>query len=75
MYFGALYNPGSFSFTDFLSMFYYEINSSEKLVEVIYVNSDRNYKEFRKHMDKMPWVALPYEDYRTKKLKYVFNVT
>ena len=47
----------------------------EKSVEVIYVNSDRNYKEFRKNMDKMPWLALPYDDYRVKKLKYVFNVT
>ena len=26
-------------------------------------------------MDKMPWLALPYEEYRVKKLKYVFNVT
>jgi hypothetical protein len=26
-------------------------------------------------MDKMPWLALPYEDYKVKKLKYVFNVT
>ncbi|CDW90890.1 UNKNOWN [Stylonychia lemnae] len=23
----------------------------------------------------MPWVALPYQDYKVKKLKYVFNVT
>ena len=26
-------------------------------------------------MDKMPWLALPYQDYKVKKLKYVFNVT
>ena len=26
-------------------------------------------------MDMMPWVALPYDDYRTKKLKFVFNAT
>jgi hypothetical protein len=56
-------------------MFYHEINSSEKSVEVIYVSFDRNYKEFRKHMDKMPWVTLPYHDYRTKKLKFIFNAT
>ena len=51
LYFGGLYNPGSVKFTDFLSMFYYEVNAYEKTVEVIYVSSDRNYKEFRKHMD------------------------
>jgi len=56
-------------------MFYYEVNAYEKTVEVIYVSSDRNYKEFRKHMDSMPWLCLPYLDYRTKKIKYVFNVT
>jgi nucleoredoxin len=75
IYFGGLHNPGSVKFTDFLSMFYYEINASEKLVEVIYVSFDRNYKEFRKHMESMPWVTLPYHDYRTKKLKFVFNAT
>ena len=26
-------------------------------------------------MDKMPWIALPYDNFRVKKLKYVFNVT
>ena len=45
------------------------------MIEVIYVSYDRNYKEFRKHMDSMPWVTLPYQDYRTKKLKFVFNAT
>lgn len=39
------------------------------------MNSDRNYKEYRKHMDSMPWKALPFQDYRVSKLKYVFNVT
>ncbi len=56
-------------------MFYFEINSFERQVEVIYVNCDRNYQEFRKHMESMPWVALAYQDPRNKKLKYVFNVT
>jgi hypothetical protein len=46
-------------------MFYYEINAYERNVEVIYVSHDRNYKEYRQHMDMMPWVALPYVDYRT----------
>lgn len=75
IYFGGLYNPGSVKFTEQLAMFYYEINSSEKLVEVVYVSFDRNYKEYRKNMDMMPWVALPYQDYRTQKLKFVFNAT
>ena len=26
-------------------------------------------------MDMMPWVALPYHDYRTQKLKFIFNAT
>ena len=60
LYFGALYNPGSAKFTDYLSMFYQEVNANEKMIEVIYVSYDRNYKEFRKHMDSMPWVTLPY---------------
>ncbi len=60
LYFGAYYSPASTKFTDFLQMFYYEINSFEKQVEVVYVNSDRNYQEFRKHMDSMPWLCLPY---------------
>ena len=60
LYFGALYNPGSVQFTDTLSMFYQEVNSSVRVMEIIYVSFDRNYKEFRKHMDKMPWITLPY---------------
>lgn len=28
LYFGGLYNPGSVKFTDYLSMFYQEVNSN-----------------------------------------------
>lgn len=75
IYFGGFYNPGSVKFTEYLQQFYYEVNSCEKLVEIIYVSFDRNYIEYRKHMDMMPWVSFPYHDYRTQKLKFVFNAT
>jgi len=42
---------------------------------VVYVSFDRNYKEFRKHVDMMPWVTLPYIHLKTKQLKFVFNAT
>ena len=75
LYFGALYHPASLKFNDVLIPFYHEVNACERLIEVVYVNFDRNYKEFRKNMESMPWLALPYQDYRTSKLKFVFNVT
>jgi thiol-disulfide isomerase/thioredoxin len=47
-------------FAQVLKDFYSEVNIDGKLIEVIYVGSDKSEQEFKDNYAKMPWVTFSY---------------
>ena len=40
--------------------FYNEVNTEEKLMEIILVSFDKNEDEYKKYLKTMPWLCLPF---------------
>jgi nucleoredoxin len=67
VYFSAHWCGPCRKFTPQLKMFYESVNSSETVVEIIYISKDKTPEEFSSYFQSMPWLAMPYEDTEGRK--------
>jgi len=73
LYFSAHWCPPCRGFTPDLIKAYND-HLKAKGLEVIFVSSDKNPKEFAEYYGTMPWLAIPQGDARKNKLSKVFGV-
>ncbi|XP_053383839.1 uncharacterized protein LOC123535689 [Mercenaria mercenaria] len=68
LYFSAHWCPPCKGFTPRLAEYYQKYNSksSHGKLEIVFVSSDQNEKEFNTYFAEMPWIALRFEDRDTK---------
>eukprot|EP00919_Chromeraceae_sp_WS-2016_P016945 GHVR01040470.1.p1 GENE.GHVR01040470.1~~GHVR01040470.1.p1 ORF type:complete len:148 (+),score=19.43 GHVR01040470.1:153-596(+) len=77
IYFSAHWCPPCRGFTPTLAEWYTNFKASEKgaQLEIIFVSSDHTDEDFKKYLEEMPWLALPYADRDTKdKLSKKFGI-
>ena len=60
LYFSAQWCPPCRGFTPKLIEFYKSFK--DKKLEVVFISSDRDDKQFTEYFQEMPWFALPFED-------------
>ena len=63
------------SFTPQLVKTYNQLKKDGKDFEIIFVSSDRKEDNFKEYFETMPWLALPFNDQRCKKLSQRFEVS
>ena len=68
-YFSAHWCPPCRNFTPVLAELYKKWNAEEKLIEIIFVTSDRDEKSFNDYFATMPWLAIPFGDPSIKEWK------
>ena len=61
LYFSAHWCPPCRQFTPMLAEFYKNVNKDKKQVEIIFVSSDHNQKDFDDYFATMPWIAVPFD--------------
>lgn len=64
LYFSANWCPPCRAFTPKLTHWYNRLTSTVAInggLEIVFVSSDREEKDFDSHYDTMPWFALPYK--------------
>ncbi|KRX03284.1 Thioredoxin-like fold [Pseudocohnilembus persalinus] len=76
LYFSASYSPPCQAFTPLLSEFYNEVNSEDKVLEIILISLDKNKSDFQEYFSQMNWLAIPFDDSqnRTEKCVQQFQV-
>lgn len=62
LYFSASWCPPCRQFTPLLVDFYNKVNAQHKAAEIILVSADRTQEDFQKYFEKMPWLAVPFEE-------------
>ena len=62
LFYSAGWCPPCEQFLQVLKDFYSEVNIDQKLIEVLYVSSDKNEDEFKKTYAKMPWLSVTYNN-------------
>lgn len=69
LYFSAHWCPPCQAFTPTLANFYNSstVQKGEKLLEIVFISSDKNEDQFDEYYNRMPWLALPY-NLRDKKV-------
>ncbi|XP_030847860.1 nucleoredoxin [Strongylocentrotus purpuratus] len=62
LYFSAHWCPPCQAFTPTLANFYNTstVQKGEKLLEIVFISSDKNEDQFDEYYNRMPWLALPY---------------
>jgi len=74
LYFSAHWCPPCRSFTPALVKAYEGLKADGKPIEIIFVSSDRDGAAFREYFSSMPWLAIPHDDPRKRKLADRFSV-
>lgn len=74
LYFGGYQCPPCQGFLPKLIQFYNEINTEEKVLEVIYVPHDTSDEDYKIHTKAMPWLCLPFSDERVTKYEENYNI-
>jgi nucleoredoxin len=74
IYFSAHWCPPCREFTPVLAEFYNEVNTSEKVFEVVFVSCDNDLDCFNEYLSEMPWIAVPFGDNKLGKLNDAFNI-
>ena len=69
LYFSAHWCPPCRGFTPVLSEFYKTVNKDEKVLEIIFVSSDKDDEAFNEYYGTMPWIALDFKE-RDKKAEW-----
>ena len=64
IYFSMHNCPPCRMFTPLFADIYNEVNSSEKILEVIFCSGDKTQEEYDEYYGEMPWLALPKGDAR-----------
>ncbi|CAL5223492.1 g6018 [Coccomyxa viridis] len=60
LYFSAHWCPPCRQFTPLLKQAYHAINASGKRLEIVFVSSDHDEKQFEDYFKSMPWLAVPF---------------
>ena len=68
LYFSASWCPPCRAFTPVLKDFY---EKNKNVVEIVFLSSDQNEKEFEEYFAKMPWLAVAHEHGAIKKSTYI----
>jgi len=66
LYFSAHWCPPCRGFTPKLAQMYKALKASGKQFEIVFVSSDRDKGAFSSYFKEQPWLALPFEDRKTK---------
>ena len=74
LYFSAGWCPPCTQFQQLLKDFYNEANIDEKVVEIVYVSSDKSEAEFKETYAKMPWLTYRWESGQHAALKDKFDI-
>lgn len=60
LYFSAHWCPPCRRFTPILTEFYTLANDPEKVLEIVFISSDRSEQEYKQYFEFMPWLSVPY---------------
>ncbi|GFR31757.1 nucleoredoxin [Trichonephila clavata] len=77
LYYSAQWCPSCIAFTPELTQFYRQFKASNRKekIEIIYISSDSEEKQFKEQFAAMPWLALPFSDrHRQMELARHFRV-
>ncbi|CAL5439715.1 unnamed protein product [Camellia sinensis] len=77
LYFGAHWCPPCRAFTAQLTEAYNELllTAPYQSFEIVFISTDRDSKEFDLHVRNMPWLAIPYEEDKTRQdLCRIFDI-
>ncbi|GFU61415.1 nucleoredoxin, partial [Nephila pilipes] len=75
LYFSAHWCPPCKAFTPLLIKLYNKVQKMEKNFRIIFISSDRSEESFVKYFSKMPWLAVPYSEEKTRKeLAHLYGV-
>lgn len=75
LYFGGLWCPPCRAFTHQLIEAYNAIKTTKTgSFQIIFVSSDRDQEEFKRHISTMPWLAIPYDDKARHDLCRIFDI-
>ena len=74
LYFSMHNCPPCRDFTPVFAELYNEINSNEKVIEVVFLSGDKTQEEFDTYYGEMPWLALPRGDSRLANMAKKFEV-
>lgn len=75
LYFSAHWCPPCRTFTPQLKTKYEELREAGKPLEIIFVSSDKTEEQYDEYKAEMPWIALPFNDPRVKKLNNNFDIS
>ena len=75
LYFYASFCPVCRNFTKLLIEFYNEINRDKHKMEIVLIPLDNEEEEFKKHINKMPWATLPFNDSKIKEIVAKYSIT
>lgn len=74
LYFCADWCPPCKIFTPKLINFYHEINKEERKVEIVLISCDLDFIEYEKHINKLPWICVPYDKGRSAYITEKFDI-
>lgn len=68
LYFSAHWCPPCQKFTPVLASIYKQLKEKGEEFEVVFISSDDGQESFDNYFKEMPWLAVPYDDEKTRKL-------
>ncbi|XP_041349713.1 nucleoredoxin-like [Gigantopelta aegis] len=74
LYFSAHWCPPCRHFTPELCRTYEKLKEEGRNFEVVFISSDRSKESFLQYYSSMPWLALPFDDARTRSLTRQFGI-
>jgi thiol-disulfide isomerase/thioredoxin len=76
LYFTAHWCPPCRTFTPKLISLYKAANSSQKVIEIIFISFDRDSETMNNYFEEMPWAAIPFSDANLREgIGHRFSIT
>lgn len=75
LFFSAGWCPPCEQFLQVIKDFYSEVNIDQKLIEVLYISSDKTEADFKETYAKMPWMTVSYSNALHKNLISKYEIT